>query len=438
MTAIYLLLAIITIVCYIHKHYVGFLVCYLGLISGLWMLDTTGTPASLGGDMCIFVNIVLFLMLLLTRKISFRKRQRDIFSIYIFIYILFYLIELTITVITNNETLLMALKVIRVPFVFLSYYLMRLIPLKSFKRFLKIGLLITLFQGLLFYLQFAGIFLMKGCDEERILKFGFKSALNIPTLSIFYLFYVLKSKYVKHWRYPILFFLLGIVFLTYVRTNILAILIAMFVYLLMNNDRKKRRSLLFITIISIPLAINFISTKSSATSSSLRDDVRWLVQNRGDYSQIDASAGSFTFRMGILAERWDYLLSHPQYLLTGVGTIHEDSPYCYKRFNFMLGTRNEERYNEYCLIESGDIAWSPVLLRYGLTGIVLHVALFVLVFSICRKRRDLLMIIIPLYIYLFIRTFDGAFFESYEMLYLTSLCMAMTYRANYQKEELSV
>ena len=140
----------------------------------------------------------------------------------------------------------------------------------------------------------------------------------------------------------------------------------------------------------------------------------------------------------MLTERVLYLAENPRYLLTGVGTMHEDSPSTLSRFRFYIGTRNDERYYGRCLIESGDITWVPIVLRYGLIGVFIHAMLFVIMIGEAKKRKDVLFVLAPLYFSLVFFSFDGAFFEMPVFFYQLILFLALMSRAIYENKELSI
>lgn len=95
----------------------------------------------------------------------------------------------------------------------------------------------------------------------------------------------------------------------------------------------------------------------------------------GDYSNV-RETGTLAFRTALLMERWKYILSNPEYLPFGVGMIDENSPN--NRFNFFMGTAQDNLKFGKSQIESVDLLWATPLLRYGIMGIIFYCLFFIL------------------------------------------------------------
>lgn len=436
MLYLFLLAFLLSIYFFASRKYVAFLVSYFALMSKMFMLNIGVSPIK-ETDLCLLLSFVLIPFVLSRNKYGYSFKN-DTFAKIVYVFIAFYLVEFFITIATGAEFVGNGLKVIRGILMLMSYFVFKAIPLENYKKFLVIGFWITLIQGVLFYLQFLGINLLSGNFNTE--SFNFSYGLNIPTLTFFYVFYVLKSSYTHKYRYLLLAFFMGILLLTFVRSMLIAVIIGIAVFLLINKNRKQSISLLLVSLLFLPIVFNAIDRKSEASSSSVStiDDIKMIFSGVENLRRVDSNSGTFSFRIGMFVERLDYLIKHPQYLLTGVGTIHEDSPKCYRRFRFYLGTYSEERYFEKCIIESGDIAWVPIVLRYGLLGLFLHFYLFYYVMKVGYKRQDFLQILFPLFIVAFILSFSGAYFEKPLKLYEVCLYMAIVWRTRKEKQLLFI
>lgn len=436
MLYLFLLAFLLAIYFYASKKYAAFLVSYFALISKMFMLNIGVSPIK-ETDLCLLLNFILIPLVLSRNKRAYSPKD-DSFAKLVYVLIAFYIVEFLITVITKAEFAGNGLKVIRGIFMLLSYFIFKSVPLEKYKRFLIIGFWITLIQGVLYYLQFLGINLLSGRFDADAFNFSF--ALNIPALTFFYIFFSLRSSYTYKYRYLLLVFFGGILLLTFVRSYLIAAIIGVAVYLLVNKNKRQTVSLLLASLLFLPIVFNVIEKKSDASSSSVStvDDIKQIFSGVDNLRRMDSNSGTFSFRIGMFVERVDYLIKHPQYLLTGVGTIHEDSPKCYRRFSFYLGTYSEGRYFEKCIIESGDIAWVPIVLRYGLLGLFLHIYLFYYVMKVGYKRYDFLQILLPLFVVLFILTFSGAYFEKPLKLYEVCLYLAIVWRTKKEKQLLNI
>ena len=421
MIIIYLLLSGYAIYSFINYKYINFLFAFLGLVSRFFMLDRTGGH-QIGCDFAIVVGIILFFYS--------RKREVDLFmdpySKWVKIILLFYCIEFIYTIVSSAESLNFALKVLRMPLILFAFYSLRVIPLEDWNSFFRKGLYLVLFQGLLYYFQFAGIYLLAGYNKEYGLSLGTSAAINIPRLSFFYIFYCLINEDIKY-RYLIILFLISLILMTFIRGSIIALGIGIVFYLYTQRNRKQTILILLISIVLIPFAINNIEKKSSLNHSTSNDIAQVLS---GDFRNIDETSGTFSFRTAMLVERFEYLRTHPQYLLQGVGMIHEYSPKCWSRFDFRIGTFNEGAFFEQCQIESGDNTWVPILLRYGIIGVILHLLFFVIALWDTWRRLDWTSIFFPIFLILLLTSFESALFErtdalAYAIMYLSLL--ASTY-----------
>ena len=176
MTILYIIITLVTVYLYFKKKYLSFLLCYVALMTELFKFDTIGSSMR-GSDLCFFMNF-----LLLPIAVSRRNKEHindNKINIIIKLFIGFIVFELIYTFIIEADTLSNALKVVRIPLMFLAYYPFSTITLDTYKRFLKTMFWITVVQGVLFLLQFVGINMLAGRFDNE--SFAFSFALNIPT-----------------------------------------------------------------------------------------------------------------------------------------------------------------------------------------------------------------------------------------------------------------
>jgi hypothetical protein len=101
----------------------------------------------------------------------------------------------------------------------------------------------------------------------------------------------------------------------------------------------------------------------------------------------DLQKSTFTFRIAHLLERNQYLLDHPQAMLFGAGLMAEDSKLTNTMFNFNVGL-TEESLDKTVQLDTGDISYSPLILRYGYAGTLLILSLYVFLMYYFYKNRD--------------------------------------------------
>lgn len=430
MNYIYILIAISALLCYIRKSYTTFLLLYFALMTKIYMFDTISEVSAFGEDLGMLISILLIPIICIDKSYIYRFKS-NIFTIYIYIYIIFYIVEFLITVHLGYDNYTDAFKVIRKSFIFLSFFIFATIPTDSIMSFAKIAFGITSIQCVFFIMQLWDVSILRGYDQEQFSQNSCYT--NTPTLLHYLVFVIPFMKCSTKLKVFLFVLFLVVIFMSRIRGNIIALFVAFSYLIIKQKPTKKTLVYVLLILFMIPIAIKVIDNKSMIGRADVVSDITNVADRKFSYSQYDHSNGTFAFRIAMLSERWNYLINNKQYMILGVGAIHEDSPNCYNRFNFYLGTNNEERYWGQCLIESGDITWVPILLRYGIAGVVVHLVFFVIIFFEANRRKDRLICVCAIIIFYFIRSFDGSFFESYVELWSMSILMSLLCRKSIEK-----
>ena len=95
------------------------------------------------------------------------------------------------------------------------------------------------------------------------------------------------------------------------------------------------------------------------------------------------------FRIALIAERADYLIENPNLFLQGVGAMHEDT--AQKKFDFSVGTGGYDeikRCNVIAQLDSIDVVWGPLLIRYGFLGLALFLTIVIWIIWVFYKKRS--------------------------------------------------
>ena len=424
MTIIYLVIGVISILAYQRNMYVLSLVSFMALFTNVFMFYPSENEGIRGTDI-VLVSSVVILFLNRNKLYCYKK---DKYYRYCISVLLFTLLELVYTVITNAESISFALKIQRIPSLICFALVIRTIPLSIIKKFMKVAFFITIINGVCFYLEFVGIDLLPDVDPLRSMgSLGFLSSCTIPVFTVIFLFICLSGMFEIKYKYIFLIFFLGILILSFVRTWLYGFLLCALVLLYqMKSDIKTLFRYLVLGAIFLPIVLNVIDKKESAASANNHSDIENILS--GDFltpeNNINAANGTFAFRISMCVERFYYLIDNPEKLLLGVGAIHEGSPN--NRFNFYLGTSNQ-MYDR-CMIESGDITWVPVVLRYGILGTLLYLYFFIMLVINFIHRKDEYCIIAPIAIMYFIMSFSGAFFERAESYLIICLLLGISSR----------
>ena len=130
--------------------------------------------------------------------------------------------------------------------------------------------------------------------------------------------------------------------------------------------------------------------------------------------------GNTTYRIALLSERYEYLKKHPQYLLFGLGNVHErDFPEI-----FQIGLYDEER-GRTTQLDTGDIAWVGILLRLGVVGGFLFIFAFIIIIRQLLKNKDAMSVALAAYLLsvLLIISFAGSYCGHGDFWILIFICI---------------
>lgn len=433
MILLYLLIGLLSLYYFRAGRYDRYLVANMALMTNCFML-LPATSGLRGTDISLVISILIICLNAGRQKP--KSDGSDKFKKYVLLIILFSIFELGYTILSGAESISWALKVVRVPLLISTYFVIRLIPIEYIRKFLKYAFAITVIDSILFLLEFLGIDTLPDVDPSKGLSLlGFASECNTPILSFVFLFCCMSNRIVTKRRILFLILFLSILLLTFVRTYLLAFIVCAFLYLFI---QKSDRNLIFKYVIAAvflyPVMTFVFNSKDAAAGADSGSDFKNIVS--GDFldptTNINCANGTFAFRISMLAERVQYLTSNPKYLLFGVGLIHEDSPNCFNRFKFVLGSPNSGRVNGICIIESGDDTWVPIVLRYGLLGTVLYVYFFIIVYRNTRNRKDEYIILAPIALFYFLISFSGPFFDRSDFYIIICLILGLLSRLDYE------
>jgi hypothetical protein len=112
----------------------------------------------------------------------------------------------------------------------------------------------------------------------------------------------------------------------------------------------------------------------------------------GNVTDLDINLGdlkesTFSFRIAHFLERNQYILDHPKAMLMGAGLMTEDSKTTGSMFDFDIGLV-EELSGSTVQLDTGDISYSFLILRFGYLGAILNLALFIYLMVYFYKNRE--------------------------------------------------
>jgi len=189
--------------------------------------------------------------------------------------------------------------------------------------------------------------------------------------------------------------------------------------------RLQKVKVLSITAVLLVFLIVFAGYKFVHSRTYI--DVQRVVSGNIEDTEIDIEdlqASTFTFRILHLMERNQYLLNNPRAMLVGAGLMTEDDKMTYSLFNFDVGLL-DELTGETTQLDTGDISYSVLLLRYGYVGTLLNMVLFIyLIVSFYKKRENKYAFFSFLY---FVMSIGTSFFSANFTLPITFVLPLITY-----------
>lgn len=398
------------------------------LLPGEWL---SGAPINKYPDFALLYLFFVCTFHLFKSRTSFFSLKKEMKIVRLIMILLSYIsIEFVVTVLFKREFFGYALAVYRVYLLLGSVLLVRELSFEEIKKTLiQIGS-ITLLTTILFTIQpiLGTKFLHHAAiGEDAAQSLGIARYRNIPYLAYFFLIYATVKLSSDSPRKIIMLTLFAVaLLLTQHRGIMIGYIITVIVYLII--DRKVKRAIQFGLIGSVMwmLAGSFLTKRFAQDDTSadienvLNLDYRAAIKSGYDLDE----GGTFSFRILLLLERIDFMFQQPKYLLTGVGTRHEDSPKI-EEFNFILGTRKPNFKTglwEPCQISSADLAWMTPLMRFGFIGLFMHICiayLFITYFYKNRKQSDIAMSAFLFYILLVCISFkNDHLFADLQMFYL--------------------
>lgn len=404
--------------CYYKGQVPVLLVCFYALATDVFSLIDTSSGAK-ATDFLTLLSLGVLSCEVYKNGWNYLSLKKDKLGIAIFAAFIYFTLEFAGSVALSAETPSFALKVYRPFLLLLPYFYIRKLSFSQLKEFWKLIYIPSVVQGILFYLQLLGITgILHGyiSEEGSYLRYG-----NFPDMAIaFFLYYLFGKHKIRSLQAMNLLFWGMMPIVGMMRGIIIATSAGIFVYMLLHWQRKYVTYLCVAALAYLLVVLPMFSIRNDASTASTTEDISNGV-NIDDFAAAESGAGTFTFRMAMLTERWLYLYDNPRNMPFGVGTIHEESPN--NNFQFIIGTVNENYPSGRCAIESGDITWVPILLRFGLAGVIVCLAIFTIWFASAFQTQQLTgntlaIVFATMPIITFLLSFNGSLFDKASSLYL--------------------
>lgn len=426
-----IIVMLIAFYCYNQGKIAWLLICMTFFFTNGYMLIETNLFGVKPNDYLLFILAVITVREYVKDKSYFRVKGENCGRA-VWLILIFLFFEAVRTFIFGIEEFGFTLKVLRINCLLFLYFYLRKVPIEELERYVKLNLIFCTFQGILFYLQVIGVNgILIGRVEEAQTSTDVSRYCNYPYFAQYYLVYfIVNSNITLNKRILGSVFFGGMLILGMSRGLIMSTALAFAVYFLV---QRRMKNVVFIAIgyliytLAVAPMLEAREQHDSGSSSIVQDIAS--VATATDMSNIEIE-GTFAFRIAMLMERWFYIKEKPVEAIVGVGIIHEESPH--NNFMFSIGTANTAYWANHCQIESGDITWVPILLRYGLIGVSLY--LFLLLawcfqsYHLLNTNNENLLTSALLSFSVTVGSLTNMVFDAYHTLFLTLFCIVYVQR----------
>jgi len=393
----------------------GALVFFFFLTGGFHFLNQSWCPVKYT-DFAVVYLLVVALLNVKEDNYAFFEPQIKIYKVATIIG-LYITLEFIRTLVLKEELLSFALANYRTYIPFFSFWLVQELEEREVNRLFKQIAFVTILSTVVF--DFQPLFNIKVLQHanvgEHVNESGLARYRNIPYLAYFFIFLAtIKLNFNKLTSIALVSVFLMALILTQHRAVMMAYIFCVCLFLLITKKQGKFIQYGIIGLFFFLFAGEAIMSRfeKKINDTSTIDDIK-AVMNL-DYesavnNEFENENGTLSFRVLLLMERVEYILSHPRYIVFGIGTRHEDSPRTLQQFYFKLGSHRASN-DSFGQISSGDLAWVDPLLRFGFLGIALLLYfswLTIAFFYRNRKISDVVMASFLFYLLLIIISFKN-------------------------------
>lgn len=417
MILIYTILSLLSIILCVKRDYAKMFFCLTSIMYGIFGFSLVLGDSPIKEQDFLLVSLFIMLIIEYGRDKSFFSTKNDKLGKIVGICFLWTFIIFVGTVVLGVDSFYYAFKMYRPYFILIGYFLLRKMNTSNIEEYLKYIFVLSVLQGIFFYLQLVGVIgvlagygaIIENGESLEEHRFG-----NFPYFySFFFLYTLFKGSAFDFKKLFWLIFWGMMPIIGQMRSQTILLVLSAVVYFIIN-----RKSKYLIYIVFFALSFQFIITpmfqkRASEGDIGTFEEISMVVNNMNNiYDQYAVSheGGTFAFRIAMLAERVMFVIDNPQYLLTGVGCIHENSQN--QKFVFKLATYSPKLKYGASMLSSADSAWIGVLMHFGIIGVVLFMTMYLslIYYSIpmVRGSTNLTFIVYAcMTISLFVSSFNG-------------------------------
>ena len=424
-------LAIFSIYLYIRGYKISALVLFFFFLTRGFNLVPNelvdiGTPLTKSADYAFFILLgFLIIEFIFNRKLftidTFVKFLLLFFS---FLFICIFYNKLKVGIDWSE-----IIRTVRPLFFWFAYFILRNMKKEQIQSLLKVLFSITVFTSGLYILQiiFDQSILVKAAQSTTVfLGMDLPRFYNQPDMLFFFVFLgIYHNPYKGTLKYFTIATLVLALLGGFHRSQIGFFFIALILGFILKLPKLRTIQILavggfFLLFITLFLGSRFLKYRSVIDITTV---LTKGVENLDvDYQNLENA--TFSFRMAHLYERNEYIKQNPLRMILGGGLVTEDSRKVDKMFDFKVGVV-EELTSETTQLDTADISYSFLLIRYGYLGTILFLSLyFYLLYFFFKHKNNPYGFLSLLY---FIMIFGTSFFSSNLLNPITFLIPLMSY-----------
>lgn len=374
-TIISVVLLIIALYKYSQRNYEWPLIIYAFLVTNGFILSFGEPPTIKFTDLGLVFLTLSCLMGYNRDKRFFSIKEKEGGKLVV-LYLGFMVLEAIYTIIIGADSINGIITILRPSLNTFAYFVFRKIPLQELYGAIKKVFQLAIFVCVLFVIQFiTHIELINTYVSESNEEVGnYRMQVTPPFISyilLYLLCYNIKSKY----KWLVVALITVVMLISQNRTPIIGIVLQIGIFLLLSKNVKRKFTIMILGLLTFPFVSSMFESRAEEGSGQSNFDIpAWHYLERGDYIGL-ARTSTFMFRIALTAERFEYIMKHPDKTLLGVGAIDQNSQKV-KQFKFSVGTAFKDPQTgriEISQLNSIDVLWGPLIIRYGLLGLVLHI-----------------------------------------------------------------
>jgi len=270
----------------------------------------------------------------------------------------------------------------RYNFLWVSYLVFRHLSKAQLESLLKYLFIATVICSILFLLQIIlDTSILNKVGESKVDLFGMKIPrfYNQPDMLYFFTFMAIYCNPFKGiTKYVTMAILVATLLAAFHRSLIGSFFAAVALGYILQLPRFQRIKVLsavsvLLTFLIVFEGYKFIRSRAYVDIQRVVSGNLNVVDTEMDINDLQES--TFTFRILHLMERNQYLLDNPKAMFLGAGLMTEDSKLTGRIFDFDIGLI-EETLGKTAQLDTGDISYSILLMRYGYLGTLLNLLLY--------------------------------------------------------------